>query len=147
MKVYLGADHRGYNLKEILKKWLYKEGHEVTDCGNIIYDQKDDFPDFCFALADNVARDDNSRGIFICGSGGGATIVANKVRNIRCAQALNVDDVVHNRNHNNINVLAIGSDFTRETQAKDMIKVYLSTDFLKEDRLIRRLNKIAKREK
>jgi ribose 5-phosphate isomerase B len=147
MKVYLGADHRGYNLKEIVKKWLYMEGHDVVDCGNTIYDQKDDFPDFTFSVSDNVVLDNNTRGIVICGSGGGVTIAANKVHGIRCAQALNVDDVVHNRAHDDINVLAIGSDFTKEMEAKSMISAFIATDFLNEDRLVRRLKKISHREK
>lgn len=147
MKVFLGADHRGYNLKEIIKKWLYKEGHEVVDCGNTVYDQKDDFPDFSFKVADSIVDAPTALGVVICGSGGGVTISANKVKGVRCAQALNVDDVIHNRQHDDMNVLAIGSDYIHEQEAKEMIKAFLNTPFSQEDRFIRRLKKIAKREK
>jgi ribose 5-phosphate isomerase B len=147
MKVYLGADHRGFNLKEILKKWLYKDGHNVVDCGNEVYDQKDDYPDFTFSVAENVTKDKSSLGVVFCGSGGGVTIAANKVKGVLCAQALNVEDVVHNRDHNNINVLAIGSDFTHEVEAKEMVSAFLNTEFGKQPRFIRRLKKIAEREK
>jgi len=146
MKIYIGADHRGFNLKEVIKKWLYTEGHEVVDCGNEVYDPKDDFPDYTFPVADNVASDKNARGVVICGSGGGVAIASNKVKGIRCAQALDVDDCVHNRKHDDINILAIGSDFTKEHEAKAMITAFIKTDFLNEPKYIRRLQKISGRE-
>lgn len=147
MKVFIGADHRGYNLKEILKKWLYTKGYEVVDCGNSVYDKNDDFPDFTFAVTDKVVEDSGYRGVVICGSGGGVTIAANKVKGIRAAQAVNTDDVMHNRSHDDINVLAIGSDYVGETDAKLMTEAFLVTPFDSHDRLVRRLSKISSREK
>lgn len=147
MKVFLGADHRGFALKEKIKLWLAQKGHQVTDCGNTTYDRDDDFPDFSFAVADEVAKDAETRGIVICGSGVGVTIAANKVKSIRASTALVVDEVRHGRAHDNLNVLAISSDYTSEEDAKAMISVFLETPFEHSERYTRRLKKIEEREK
>lgn len=147
MKVYIGADHRGFHLKEALEPWLVSEGYEVIDCGNEMYDKGDDFPDFSFAVADNVASDKGSFGVIICGSGGGAMIAANKVAGIRATMGVAVGEVIHNREHNNINVLSLGADHTTALIAKKLIKAFLSTPFQTEERFVRRLKKIEVREK
>jgi ribose 5-phosphate isomerase B len=156
MVVYIGADHRGFPLKEQLKPYIVSLGFDVVDCGNDHHDPEDDFPDFAFAVADKVAghtaksiksrSDLECLGIVICGSGGGVTMAANKVTGIRCGQALDTKDVIHNRLHDDMNVLAIGSDFTDLSQAKAMVKAYLSTPYQPEPRFVRRLNKIAARD-
>lgn len=146
MKVYIGADHRGFHLKEQLKPWLIKEGHEVVDCGNTTYDKGDDFPDFTFSVSDRVAKEPESRGIIICGSGGGVTIVANKVAGIRCTMGVHVAEVKHNRIHNDINILSIGADHTTEFIAKKLITAFLTTSFDPQERFVRRLEKIKERE-
>lgn len=147
MTIYIGADHRGFALKEKLKPWLESQGHTVVDCGNTVYDADDDYPDFAFAVADRVVSDPASRGIIICGSGGGVVFAANKVRDIRCVPATNTDDVAHNRAHNDVNALGIGSDHTSEEDIKTMISAFLTTPFDPQERFIRRLNKIRAREK
>lgn len=147
MKVYIGADHRGFHLKELLKPWLSKEGHDVVDCGNPVYDKNDDYPDFTFAVSDKVAQEKDSRGVVVCGSGGGVTIVANKVPGIRATMGVHVAEVKHNREHNDINILSIGADHTTELIAKKLIKVFLETPFIPEERFVRRLDKIKQREK
>lgn len=146
MKIYIGADHRGFTMKEKLKPWLKDEGYEVVDCGGSQYDKNDDFPDITFLVADSIAADSGSRGIVICGSGGGATFAANKVCGIRCITANNVEDVKHNRDHNDANVLAVGSDHTLESDIRRMIEAFLVTPFGKEERFLRRLKKVADRE-
>ncbi len=146
MTVYIGADHRGFHLKEKLKAWLLEQKHEVLDCGNSYHDPDDDFPDFSFAVSDRVIKDPGSRGIVICGSGGGVTIAANKVKGIRCAAAVHVADVKHNRQSNDINVLALSADHTDADEAKELVRAFLTTEFVGEDRHVRRLNKIAMRE-
>ena len=146
MKIFIGADHRGFSSKEQLKPWLISLGHEVVDCGNTVYDKDDDFPDFSFAVADKVAPEVASRGIVICGSAGGVTIAANKVKGIRAVTAVTVSDVKHNRQHDDANVLALSSDFTTPDQAKEMIDVFLNTVYLAEGRHVRRLKKIEERE-
>ncbi|MEK7592053.1 MAG: RpiB/LacA/LacB family sugar-phosphate isomerase [Patescibacteria group bacterium] len=156
MKIFIGADHRGFAMKELIKFWLISLGHEVVDCGNIVYDKEDDFPDFAFAVAeriggltrvsenvDNIARPGLARlGLVFCGSGGGVTITANKVKGIRCVTALSIEDVKHNREHNDANVLAIATDIFNEDMIKKMIEVFLFTQFVPEDRFIRRIGKI-----
>ena len=131
MKVYIGADHRGFELKQQLVPWLQKEGHDVVDCGNTVPDPVDDFPDFSFAVADKVAADpERSRGVIICGSGGGVTIAANKVRGIRCATASQLDEVKHNRTNNDVNMIALASDYTSLDQAKELVKMFLETKLI-----------------
>ena len=147
MKVYLGADHGGFALKNTLLAWLKTRGHEVVDCGNTKMDPADDFPDFAFAVADCVAADPTSRGIVLCRSAGGMTIAANKVGGIRCVTAMNVQDVTHNRGHNNANVLAIAGDYTTTPEAKKLVEVFLTTPWIGDERFVRRLGKIKAREK
>ncbi|OGG11911.1 hypothetical protein A2Z00_04245 [Candidatus Gottesmanbacteria bacterium RBG_13_45_10] len=147
MILYIGADHRGYHLKDKLKAWIQERGHEVVDCGNMMYDSNDDFPDFSFAVADKVAADPGSRGIVICGSGGGVSIAANKVKGIRCAAAVHVADVKHNRQNNDVNVLALSADFTDYDEAKELVEAFIEMEFEGEERCVRRLNKIAKRDR
>lgn len=147
MTIYIGADHRGFHLKERLSTWLRELGHEVTDCGNTTHDPNDDFPDFSFAVSDSVAGDPGSRGIVICGSGGGVTIAANKVKGVRCATAVHVADVKHNRQNNDINVIGLSADFTDFDEAKELLEAFLDTEFEAEDRCVRRLNKIAARDR
>ncbi len=146
MTIYIGADHRGFHLKEKLTTWLREQNHEVTDCGNTYYAEDDDFPDFSFAVADKVAEDPGSRGIVICGSGGGVAIAANKVKGVRCATAVHVADVKHNRQNNDINVIALSSDFTDFDEAKELLQAFMETEFQGEERCVRRLNKIAARD-
>ena len=150
MKLFIGADHRGFQLKEALKPWVSGLGHEVIDCGNTKLEPEDDFPDFAFAVADAVAdaiaKDPESRGIVICGSGGGVTIAANKVRGIRCVLGMNVEDVEHNRDHNDANVLALAADSTPENKMKEMISTFLTTKFSGANKCKRRIGKIMARE-
>ncbi len=146
MKIFIGADHRGFTLKEALKPWLTSLGHDVTDCGNTTLDPLDDYPDFTFPVADAVANDSTSRGIVICGSGGGVTIAANKVKGIRCVLGINPADVTQNRTHNDINVLAIAADNASEEAAKQMITSFLTTAHSTEEKYGRRIQKIAEKE-
>lgn len=152
MKLYIGADHRGFEVKEKLIPWLAEQGHDVVDCGNEKYDKDDDFPDFAFPVADNVADAACStpgveaRGIVICGSGGGVTIAANKVPGIRCVLGMNAKDVEHNRAHDDANVLALAANFTDIEDMKKMITVFLKTSFSGEAKYKRRLRKIEVRE-
>ena len=134
-------------MKELLKPWLTEQGYEVVDCGNSTYDKDDDFPDFTFAVSEGVTKNPGSRGIVVCGSGGGVTVAANKIPGIRCTLGVDVWDVKHNREHNDINVLSIGADHTTVLIAKKLIEAFLTTPFEKADRFVRRLNKIDEREK
>jgi ribose 5-phosphate isomerase B len=147
MTIYIGADHRGFDLKERLKVWLSEQGNEVVDCGNRVHDLDDDFPDFSFAVADKVSADPGSRGIVICGSGGGVTIAANKVRGVRCTTAVHVADVKHNRYADDINVLALSADYTDFDEAKELLEAFIKIEFDASQRHVRRLNKITERDR
>lgn len=146
MNVYVGADHRGFALKSTLIPWLTQHGYSSIDCGNTVLDPNDDYPDFTFAVCDRVVADPGSRGIVVCGSGGGVVFAANKIRGIRCVPANDREDVIHNRDHNDANVLGIGSDHTTWEDAQGLIKVFLETPYAAEERFVRRLNKIKARE-
>jgi len=147
MTIYIGADHRGFHLKDKLSQWLREQGHEVVDCGNTVYDPNDDFPDYSFAVADSVVKDEGSRGIIMCGSGGGVTIAANKVKGIRCTTAVHVADVKHNRQHDDINVLALSADYTDFDEAKELASAFILIEFEAAERHVRRLNKISARDR
>ncbi len=146
MKIFIGADHRGFALKEKLKPWLQSLGHDVLDCGNTVLDPHDDYPDFTFKVADAVVANPGSLGIVMCGSGGGVVIAANKVSGIRAVLGDSVPDTKHNRDHNDVNVLSLTADFTNEEQSKELVKVFLDTPFAAEERMVRRLRKIEERE-
>ena len=146
MNIYIGADHRGFELKEQLKPWLMEEGHKVVDCGNTVLDPLDDFPDYSFAVAEQVSDDPKSLGILICGSGGGVTIAANKVTGVRCVTASRAQDVKHNRAHDDANVLAVAANFTNAGDAKKLITAFLETKFSGEEKYKRRIAKIAEYE-
>lgn len=143
MKIYLGADHRGFELKEQLQTWLQNQGFEVVDCGNTKLDPQDDFSDFAISVAQKVRMDSESRGIVICGSGAGVNIAANKVKEVRACLAISTDQVNHAREREDLNVLALSSDHTIFKQAQEMVTTFLTTKFDPQERFVRRLKKIT----
>lgn len=151
MKIFIGADHRGFRLKEELKIWLVSQSHEVVDKGNTILDPEDDFPDFAAAVSEAVAltindlrltNNDSVRGILICGSGSGVSVLANKLKGIRCAIGFTADQIKASRNDDDINVLALPADFLAIDQAQNIVKMFLETPFSSLERHLRRLQKI-----
>jgi len=144
MTIYLGADHRGFNLKERLKRELENEGYDVVDCGAPELVPDDDYPDYSSAVAAKVsAAPDAARGIVICGSGFGVDIVANKFNGVRAGLATSPDHAYQGRHDDDVNVLAIAADFTDEAAATNIVKVFLTTPFAKEEKYTRRLQKIG----
>lgn len=142
--IYLGADHRGFQLKEKLKEYLIQQGHEVEDLGAFEYDQQDDYPDFSRAVAAKVAENpESNRGILVCGSGHGMDMVANKFKNVRSAICWNRQVAAQSREHEDANVLVLPSDHVDEAEAKDIALVWLGKQFDGAERNIRRLGKIA----
>lgn len=146
MKVYIGADHRGFNLKEELKIWLMENGITGEDLGADKLDPNDDYPIFAEKVARSVSVDLEknlkSQGIVICGSGVGVDIVANKFKHIRSGLAVNPEQVKKARADDDINILAIPSDYVDDKIIKQIVKLFLETPFSKEDRKIRRLREI-----
>lgn len=145
--VYLGADHRGYKLKEKIKTWLDKWNYEYQDMGNYRLEEDDDFPDFAEPVAREVAGKEKNLGVLICGSGVGMDIAANKVGGIRSLLAINAKQVRQAKLDNDANVLTIAADFLKETEIKKMIRFFLETEPKKEVKYLRRLVKIEQLEK
>jgi len=147
MKVYLGADHRGFKLKEELKTWLTEEGFGVEDLGAFEYDPNDDYPVFAERVARRVAegfKTDpiNVRGIVFCGSGVGVDIVVNKFKQIRSGLAINSEQIRSARFDDDINILAIPADYIKIDEAKKIVKIFLETPFSQEEKKKRRLSEI-----
>lgn len=143
MLIYIGADHRGFQLKESLKNYLKGSGYEVVDVGNDKYVAGDDYPDFAALAAKKVSLDpENSRGILICGSGVGVDVAANKFKNVRSALAFNAEQAAASRSDDNANVLSLAADYLDEDSAKKILSVWLATNFSGEERHQRRLRKI-----
>ena len=143
MTVYIGADHRGFALKDFLKGALGKAGYDVVDMGNSVLNLHDDYPDFARAVAEKVReRPNDNRGIVICGSGIGADVTANKSKGIRSALAFSIEQITAGRKDDNVNVLALAADFVEEHQAEAMAVAFLTTPFGEEERYQRRVDKI-----
>jgi RpiB/LacA/LacB family sugar-phosphate isomerase len=137
MKVFIGADHGGFELKRII---LQKNG-DFVDCGNSVFDGDDNFPDFVSAVCENVLSHENSRGILICGTGIGVSIGANHYRGIRAALCNSVDYARLSRQHNDANVLCLGGRFTDSQTALEIVKVFLTADMDKNPKYKRRMGK------
>lgn len=147
MKIFLGSDHRGYELKEKIAKWLQDEGHSIEDVGASSYEKNDDYPVFSKKIGDNVSLENGSMGILLCGSGAGAVAAVNKVKGIRASLGLNPDQVRAGRNDDDINVLVIAADFTLEDEAKRLVDSFLNTPFdATQERYQRRIDQISKLE-
>jgi len=128
MKIAMGCDHGGYELKEAIKKTLTEQGHEVKDCGTYSTESCD-YPVFGEAAARAVASGECERGIVICTTGIGISIAANKVKGIRCAHCADALEAQLCRQHNNANMIAIGAGFTGPKLAGAMVETFLATDF------------------
>ena len=147
MRVYLGSDHAGFELKARLIEWLTSAGHEPVDCGPPAYVADDDYPPYVMAAAHGVAADPGSLGIVIGGSGNGEQIASNKIPGIRAALAFSDETAQLARQHNDANVLSLGARMYSEDEAVGFAKVFLSTPFSTEPRHARRLAEIADYEK
>lgn len=141
--IFIGADHRGFELKQRLYKRLVDEGYKVTDLGNDHLDPSDDYVDFAHKVADAVANDlEVNRGILLCGSGAGVDIVANKVPGVRSALVFDITRAKQSREHDDANVISLPADTLDEEDTWEIVKVFLETPFSGEERHIRRLNKL-----
>lgn len=147
MKVYLGADHGGYALKERIKEWLKEIGHEVEDCGAAELDTDDDYPVFAKCVGEKVARSRGvDRGIVFCRNGIGISIAVNKVHGIRCAHAESEEIARTSRADDNSNVLAIAADYIDEEDVMRVIETWLTAEFSGEERHKRRIAMVSEME-
>lgn len=142
--IFLGADHRGFQLKEWLKKRMADEGYEIVDLGNDHLDAGDDYVIFAEKVAKAVVTEPNQRGILLCGSGAGVDMVANKVDGVRSALVFDVRRAVQARQHEDANVLSLPADVLDGETALEIIKAFLGTKFSDEERHERRLEEMKK---
>lgn len=163
MKIFIATDHSGLDLKNTIKEFLEKEGHEVVDCGAYTFDKNDDYPDFIGKAAEGVSKDpQNCRGIVIGGSGEAEMMTANKFKNVRCglfytpAIPVAAADVTGRistdpfeiirltREHNDANMLSLSARFLKTEDALKAVKLWLETPFPGDERHQRRIEKISK---
>lgn len=142
MKIFIGADHGGFQLKEELKGYLGELGFEVEDMGAYELVDGDDYPDYIIPVAQKTAEN-GTLGIVIGRSGNGEAMAANKVKGARAALCRTVDDARLAKEKNDANILSIGGDFTSLEEAREVVKTFLETPFSDNERHARRIKKIA----
>jgi len=142
--IYLGADHHGFFLKEKVAQWLFEWGYSFKDMGASILDKGDDYTKYASEVASLVGKEKNARGILICGSGVGVEVVANKFDGVRASIGKSPEQVRAGRNDDDMNILVLAADYTKEDEAKEMVKMFLETRFSGKSRYKRRLAEIEK---
>jgi ribose 5-phosphate isomerase B len=151
MRVHLGSDHAGLELKEHLLNWLADNGFEAVDHGPFVYDALDDYPVFCLRAAEAVAADrqdgEESLGVVIGGSGNGEAIAANKVKGVRCALAWSEETATLAREHNDANVVSVGGRMHTVEDMTRFVEVFLGTAYSGEERHTRRIGMLTDYEK
>jgi ribose 5-phosphate isomerase B len=143
MRVHIGSDHAGFDLKSDLVARLTAAGHDVVDHGAHTLDPEDDYPPFCIAAAEAVVADPGSLGVVVGGSGNGEQIAANKVDGVRAALAWNIETAVLSRQHNDANVVSIGARMHPAEEAVNLVTTFLSTPFSGDPRHARRIAELA----
>jgi ribose 5-phosphate isomerase B len=146
MRIAIGADHAGFVLKEELKARLADSGHAVIDLGTNSSDPVD-YPDFAALVGRAVVSGRAERGIIVCGSGAGAAIAANKLDGVRCAQANDTYTAHQAVEHDDANVIALGSRVTGPAVAAEIVDSFLGASFVTDERFVRRLRKVIELEK
>lgn len=146
MRVHLGTDHAGFELKNQLAEWLRAAGYEPVDHGAFVYDAQDDYPSFCVAAAQAAVEEPGSLAIVIGGSGNGEQIAANKVRGARAALAWNVETARLAREHNDAQVVSIGGRMHSTKEVIAILEAFLTTPFSGAERHKRRIEQVAQYE-
>jgi ribose 5-phosphate isomerase B len=144
MIIYIGADHRGFQLKENIRAFLRQLGYAVEDLGAAMMDETDDYPKFAKAVANKLSLNhENDRGILICGAGVGMSIVANKFMYVRAALVSTPDQAFDSRSDDDANLLCLAADYLDLEMAKKIVFAWLQTAFSEDERFHRRLNEIS----
>jgi ribose 5-phosphate isomerase B len=143
MRVHIGCDHAGFELKNYLVQHLTAAGHDVVDHGPAVFDAADDYPPFCLRTGQAVVDEPGSLGVVIGGSGNGEQIAANKVKGVRAALAWSTETASLGRLHNNANVVSIGARMHSEEEAAGFVDTFLATDYSGEDRHTRRIDMLS----
>jgi ribose 5-phosphate isomerase B len=143
MRVFLGTDHAGLDLKAHLLQALADAGYEPVDCGAFDYDAQDDYPPFCFEVGERVVTEPGSLGVVIGGSGNGEQMAANKVPGVRAALVWNRDTAELARQHNDANVVSVGGRQHSVEEATELVLIFLATPFSQDERHVRRIGLIS----
>lgn len=144
--IYIASDHGGFYLKNKILNFLKNKGYEIEDLGPASFVPGDDYPDYAIPLALKVAENDQNKGILICRNGVGMSLAANKTNGVRCGISWNAPHAISSRKDDNTNVLAIPADFIRDHEALATVEAWLCTSFSKDERHIRRLEKVGELE-
>jgi ribose 5-phosphate isomerase B len=143
MTIFIAADHRGFELKNLLIEYLHEKNIRIEDLGNYQLDPEDDFPDFAKKVAQAVLQNpEEYLGIVICGSGVGVTIAVNRFKGIRGGLGFEPDQVKHMRENDQINVLGLAADFLDPEKAKQLVDIFIQTVPKKEQKYFRRIKKL-----
>lgn len=144
MKIYIGADHAGFKLKEKLIPFLIDLGYEVVDKGAFSYNEDDDYPDFVEPVAEAISTDTEAKGIVIGGSGEGEAMATDRFPHVRTAlwYGGNLEPLKLSREHNDANILSLGARLVEEQEALDAVKLWLETPFSGDERHVRRIAKL-----
>ena len=147
MRVHLGSDHAGFELKQAVLRRVAELGHEAVDHGPPTYDAQDDYPPYVLRAAEATASEQGSLGVVIGGSGNGEAIAANKVRGVRCALAWSIETAQLGRQHNDANVVGIGARMHDEAQALALVEAFLATPYSGDERHSRRIAMLSEYER
>jgi ribose 5-phosphate isomerase B len=142
VKIVIGADHAGFELKEILKKELESDGHIIVDVGAFEFDKADDYPDFAETVGRAIVAGEGERGLLICGSGVGASIAANKIKGIRACLCHDIYSATQGVEHDDMNILCLGGLILGPALASKLVEGFLSAKFIGSGRYQRRLDKV-----
>ena len=146
MKIYIGADYRGFAKKQELMKYLSAQNLSVVDEGAYEYNEGDDFNDPAIAVAKAVREEPGSFDILICDSAHGVTIQANRFKGIRAAHAANTESATLAREHDDANVLCLSAHFISDDEMKEIVDAFLNTSFTSLERRVRHINRLDERE-
>ncbi len=144
MKIALASDHGGFELKKDLLNWLKENNYDVIDLGNQKYDSLDDFPDYAEIISKSIINGETGKGILICGSGVGAAVAANKFKGIRASVCHDIYSAHQGVEHDAMNVLCLGARIIGIQLAKELVAAFINAEYLNEERLNRRMEKIKK---
>jgi ribose 5-phosphate isomerase B len=147
MKLSIGADHAGYEMKRELVQFVEKLGHSVHDVGTFQPEKPDDYPDYAILVAEDIRSGQAERGILVCGSGVGVSVAANKFKGIRAGLCHDHYSAHQGVEHDDMNVLVLGSRIIGPMLAQDAVEAFLKASFSGEERHVRRLNKVKGIEK
>lgn len=142
MKISIGADHAGYDMKQELIPYIEKLGHSVHDVGTFEPGKPDDYPDYAILVAEDLRSGQADRGILVCGSGVGVSVAANKFKGIRAAMCHDHYSAHQGVEHDDMNVLVLGARIIGPMMAQDAVAAFLKAKFSNEERHVRRLNKV-----